>query len=120
MVNKNASETELSDIGILKTENTILYIDKIGNQCDEIYGVAKSVESTDEFSKSKIATNYYVKYRRGELFDPYGMDALKANAQDTRYRKVDKDVYEKYCKYLKTRRETFLLEAKREFIRKGY
>ena len=29
-------------------------------------------------------------------------------------------IFNKYNDYLKTRRETFLLEAKREFIRKGY
>lgn len=120
MVNKNASEKELFDIGISKSETVISYIDKTGKECDQILGVAKLVKSVDEFDKSKSNTNYYIKYRRGELFDPYGIDALKVNAKDTKYRKVDKDIYEKYCTYLQTRREVFFLEAKRDFIRKGF
>ena len=120
MISKNASEKELNDIGILHLQNVVSFISKTGDICEERDGVAKIVKNVDEVDNSKSNTYYNIKHRRGQLFDPYGIDALKANAQDTRYKKVDQYIFNKYNDYLKTRRETFLLEAKREFIRKGY
>lgn len=120
MISKNASEKELNDIGILHLQNLTSFVNKNGVSCEERDGVAKVVKMVDEIDESKSNIYYYIKHRRGQLFDPYGIDALKANAQDTRYKKVDEYIFNKYNDYLKTRRETFLLEAKREFIRKGY
>lgn len=120
MISKNVSEKELNDIGILHRQNIISYVDKTGNSCEEYNSVAKISQFVDEVDSSKINTYYYIKYRRGQLFDPYGIDALKSNAKDTRYKKVDEYIYNKYVDYLKTRREVYLHEAKRDFIRKGY
>lgn len=120
MVAKNSSPTELSEIGISSKRDFISFKDKTGKSCKEQDGVAKVVEFVSETDQEDIKFSYYVKYRRGQLFDPHGIDALKANAQDTRYKKVDELIYNKYIQYLTTKRETFLLEAKREFIRKGY
>lgn len=120
MVAKNSSPEELNKIGISETRDAVSFKDKTGKNCDERDGVAKIVQFASETDNEKVNHFYYVKHRRGQLFDPYGVDALKANAQDTRYKKVDEYIFNKYNDYLKTRRETFLLEAKREFIRKGY
>lgn len=120
MVAKNSSTEELNRIGISEKRDSTSFRDKTGKTCDERDAVAKLVEFVSETDGQKINFSYYVKHRRGQLFDPYGVDALKANAQDTRYKKVDEYIFNKYIDYLKTRRETFLLEAKREFIRKGY
>ncbi len=120
MVAKNSSATELNEIGIVSTRDSVNFRDKTGKVCEEKDAVAKIVKFNSETTEGKINSSYYVKYRRGQLFDPYGVDALKANAQDTRYKKVDEYIFNKYTDYLQTRRETFLLEAKREFIRKGY
>lgn len=120
MVAKNSSAEELNKIGISEKRDLISFKDKVGKNCDERDAIAKIVEFVSETDGEKVNFFYYVKHRRGQLFDPYGIDALKANAQDTRYKKVDEYIFNKYMDYLKTRRETFLLEAKREFIRKGY
>ena len=120
MVTKNSSTEELNKIGISEKRNSISFKDKTGKDCNERDAIAKVVEFVSEIDGEKINFSYYIKHRRGQLFDPYGIDALKANAQDTRYKKVDEYIFNKYIDYLTTRRETFLLEAKREFIRKGY
>jgi|688.fasta_scaffold275937_4 hypothetical protein len=120
MVAKNSSPEELNEIGISQEKDSIYFKDKTGKDCEERDGVAKVVQFAKENNDEKTSLYYYIKHRRGQLFDPYGVDALKANAQDTRYKKVDEYIFNKYNDYLKTRRETFLLEAKREFIRKGY
>lgn len=120
MIKKNSSVKELNEIGIVSKSNSVNFRDKSGKVCQEKDGVAKIVQFNSETAEDKINSSYYVKYRRGQLFDPYGVDALKTNAQDTRYKKVDEYIFNKYIDYLQTRRETFLLEAKREFIRKGY
>lgn len=109
MAHKNASAEELAEIGIVEKKNQTRFFDKRGLSCSESYAVAKIT-----------GNSYSIKYRRGELFDPYGIDELKANAQDTRYKKVDKSVFDQYVEYLKTRRTAYLLDARREFIRKGF
>ena len=116
MVNKNIDESELNDIGINATSITTVYLDKSGEEISEPEpknAVAKLINTDGK-------ANFYIKFRRGQLFDPYGIDALKINSRDIRYKKVDLNIYLSYKRYLETRREIFLTEAKREFIRKGY
>lgn len=114
MVRKNSSNEELEKIGVKLERAVVNYLDKKGLPSDETRAVAK----TSELSNGDVV--YYIKYRRGELFDPYGIDERKANALDTKYRKVDKYIFDSYVKYLGTRRTAYLSEARRDFIRKGY
>lgn len=109
MTRKNASAEELAEIGIIEEKDQTQFFDKKGLPCSENSAVAKIT-----------GNSYGIKYRRGELFDPYGIDELKANAKDTKYKKVDKSVFDQYVKYLQTRRSAYLLDARREFIRKGF
>ena len=116
MVDKNIDQSELNNIGINSSDIVTVYVDKTGKEindteCQDI--VAKLVNTDGK-------ANFYIKFRRGQLFDPYGMDALKINSKDIKYKKVDLNIYLAYKRYLETRREIFLIEAKREFIRKGY
>lgn len=113
MINKNSQEKELSDIGVkLETCETV-YLNKTGKSCKEHEAVAKIV-------KPSIGNaSYYVKHRRGELFDPYGIDELKAQSRDTLYKKVNKKIFDNYTKYLDTRRSIFLIESRRDFIQGG-
>lgn len=114
MVRKNSSNEELEKIGVKLKQAVVKYLDKKGLPSDETKAVAK----TSETPSGDVV--YYIKYRRGELFDPYGIDEMKINALDTKYRKVDEYIFNSYVKYLGTRRTAYLSEARRDFIRKGY
>jgi hypothetical protein len=116
MVNKNRDQSELNEIGINEDITVTVYVNKLGEEIekeDNQSVVAKLINTNGKAS-------FYIKFRRGQLFDPYGIDALKINSRDIRYKKVDLDIYLSYKRYLETRREIFLTEAKRSFIRKGY
>lgn len=113
MVRKNSTEKELEEIGIVNEKPKTEYLDKTGKVCNENFGIIKIVG----FKNSKT---YYIKYRRGELFDPYGMDERKAQASDTKYKKVDEEIFKSYLKYLSSRRYVYLSEARRSFINKGF
>lgn len=118
MVDKNIDQSELNNIGINIESITTIYLDKSGK---ETSGIEIEPQNTvAKFVNVDGKTNFYIKFRRGQLFDPYGIDALKINSRDARYKKVDLDIYLSYKRYLETRREIFLTEAKRSFIRKGY
>lgn len=120
MVNKAINQEELSAIGIeMPKENTVLYYDKAGNPCEADRAVAKSTELQAEEGKSPV-TVYYVKHGRGQVFDPYGIDMHKTNAYNFQFKKVDQEIFINYIKYLSTRREIYLISARRAFINKGY
>ena len=114
MVNKNHEQDELIAIGVTQSQINTVYFDKASKEIIEERDAVAKIVNTDG------KETHYIKFRRGQLFDPYGIDALKLNARDNRYKKVDMDLFLLYKKYLQTRRETFLLQAKRDFIKKGY
>jgi hypothetical protein len=114
MVNKNHEQEELNNIGVVQSEIAIVYYDKTSKTINEERDAVAKIVNTDGKETP------YIKFRRGQLFDPYGVDALKLNARDNKYKKVDMDLFLVYKKYLETRREVFLLQAKRDFIKKGY
>ena len=119
MISKSISHQELKDIGIeMPQENLVAYYDKSGKDCEEDRAVAKIVQINNE--NNSIVTSYHVKHGRGQLFDPYGLDMNKTKAFDFQFRKVDKEIFESYSKYLQTRREIYLISARRLFINKGY
>lgn len=121
MISKSATQQELKDIGIEQPiQNIVSLYDKYGKLCEEENkSVAKTVQISSE-NKETVLTTYYVKHGRGQLFDPYGLDMNKTKAFDFQFRKVDKEIFEAYSKYLQTRREVYLISARRLFINKGY
>jgi hypothetical protein len=119
MVSKSATEQELQTIGITAPrQNLIFHYDKAGKICNEDKAVAKAVQIATEDGKD-VTVTYHVKHGRGQLFDPYGIDMNKTNAFDFQFKKVDKDIFDSYTKYLTTRREYFLTTARRSYISKG-
>lgn len=114
MIHKNVPDSDLEKIGAIRAKDSVTYFDKSGKKCTEKTAVAKTIEN------GAGVTTYYVKHRRGEVFDPYGIDELKSQALDTRYKKVNESVFNNYKKYLDTRRGIYLLDAKREFIRGNF
>jgi len=120
MVIKNATEEELNSMGILQQQdNTTYFYDKAYNLCDEKKAVAKIVKIPSETNESHSVV-YYIKHGRGQLFDPYGIDMNKAKAFDFQFKKADNEIFDNYSKYLSTRREVYLISARRSFINKGY
>lgn len=119
MVSKTATEQELTSIGITTPrQNLVSYYDKTGKSCNEDKAVAKVVQIATEDGMD-VTITYHVKHGRGQLFDPYGIDMNKTNAFDFQFKKVDKDIFDNYTKYLNTRREYFLTTARRAYINKG-
>jgi magnesium-transporting ATPase (P-type) len=113
----------MSDIASLNLpdvdEITTQYFDKTGNLTKEEFAVAKITKFHNKESDS-LTVNYYIKFGRGMLFDPYGMDMNKMNSYNFQFKKVDQDIYSKYLQYLKTRRSMFLTYAQRDYVSKGY
>ena len=120
MVQKSIDQEQLSEMGITAPkQNLVFYRDKAGKSCDEDKAVAKIVQIATEDGKD-VTLAYYVKHGRGQVFDPYGIDMHKTNAYNFQFKKVDEEIFTNYNKYLSTRREIYLISARRAFINKGY
>lgn len=113
--NENLSGLNIPDTDDIAT----VFIGKSGVLCDQKDSVAKYCTIQNK-ENNRSVINYYIKYGRGMLFDPYGMDMNKINSYNFQYKKVDESIYNKYLEYLKSRREVFLTQAQREFVNKGY
>ena len=109
MTRKHNDNSELQKIGIKIDEEKILYFDKNGNETTNL------LDSVLKTYKDK----YFVKYYRGTLFDPFGMDDKKINAPDIKYKEIKKDVYQLYEKYLKTKIKAHFLLACRLYNNRG-
>jgi len=57
---------------------------------------------------------FFVKFYRGKLFDPHGLDRNKT--RNSEYRKVDATTFDLYLSYLKSRKGDLLLRAERRCI----
>ena len=57
---------------------------------------------------------FFVKFYRGTLFDPHGLD--KNKIKNAQYRKVDATTFDLYLSYLKSRKGDLLLRAERRCI----
>jgi len=60
--------------------------------------------------------SYFIKFFRGTIFDPNGMDSNKINAINMEFRKVEKKTFDFYVEYLKTKKRNSLTWAERSNI----
>lgn len=97
--------------------NTIL-IDKFGNETDDANkSVAKIVEVEDP---ALPKNNYYIKYSRGELVDPHHIEGTRGfNDKRYTFKKVDKDIYALYFRFLKTKNRLYFTQARRLLMRRS-
>ena len=58
----------------------------------------------------------FVKFYRSRLFNPNGADGIKINSVQTEYKKVTKETFDFYRKYLSTNRQEFFLRAERKCL----
>jgi hypothetical protein len=56
---------------------------------------------------------HYIKYGRGDLFDPYGIDREKSNRPYYNFKKVSEKIFSHYMNYLRTEKRIYLTRAKR-------
>lgn len=60
-------------------------------------------------------TNFcYVKFFRGKMFDPQGIDATKIGLAE--FKRVKENIFNLYFNYLKTKNGESLIRAEREYI----
>lgn len=91
---------------------------------EEFYNAHATIVENEKEAVAKIANVedkkvYYIKYGRGEIFDPWGIDRNKQNSFVFSLRKANEEIFNLYIEYLKTRREVFLTRARRLFINLG-
>ena len=72
---------------------------------------------TCAFSIAKLQKeSYFIKFFRGTIFDPDGMDSNKINAINMEFKKVEKKTFDFYVEYLKTKKRNSLTWAERSNI----
>ena len=63
---------------------------------------------------ARVENFRHVKFFRGKMFDPQGVDANKTKLAE--YRKVDEDTFNLYIDYLKTKNGESLIRAERRYV----
>ena len=82
----------------------------------ERYNLA-SIPKLEAFVNQQVdKKTYHVKFFRGRLLDPFGIDASKSQDMFAEYKKVAKNTFKFYVDYLKTRRKNNLTWAERSHI----
>ena len=79
----------------------------------------EKVQKKDAFVKvveNGEYTTYYIKYGRGDLFDPFGADKNMHSRPYFNFRKVKEEVYAYYLEYLTKRDRIFLTRARRSLM----
>jgi|TARA_R100000406_G_scaffold26854_1_gene17316 hypothetical protein len=79
----------------------------------------EEVKEKDAFAKIVVNGEYkthYIKYGRGDLFDPFGADRNMHNRPYFDFRKVKENVYNYYIEYLTNRDRIFLTRARRSLM----
>tara|TARA_R100000742_G_C4224254_1_gene47251 strand:+ start:274 stop:606 length:333 start_codon:yes stop_codon:yes gene_type:complete len=90
-------------------EKVTTFIGVRGNEVKERDAFVKVVEN-GEF------TTHYIKYGRGDLFDPYGADKNMHNRPYFDFKKVKENVYDYYIQYLTNTDRIFLTRARRSMM----
>ncbi len=85
-----------------------IFFGKGGNQVDSSDCLAKILKTVHK-------EHYFVWVWRGDIFDPYGTDILMRAAFTAKFCKVNKDVFENYIKYLKTKNRAYYNYARRNY-----
>jgi len=64
---------------------------------------------------------YFIWFWRGVLFDPYNGTDILRRSQETqaKFKKVDKETFELYMRYLKTKNMLYLTRARRKALEKA-
>lgn len=113
------------DVSEFEPQKDVLYsyIDKDGNETGKINTAVAYVSSTYSEGEEEPNKKYFIKFFRGTIFDPHGMDASRANSNASNassltgeFKKANVVVFAHYSDYLRTRHNNSLVRAGREYI----
>ena len=113
------------DVSEFEPKKDVLYsyLDKNGNEVMKINTAVAYIASIYNQGQENPDEKYYVKFFRGSIFDPHGMDAARADSSPSNaspltgeFKKVNRAVFAHYSDYLKTRHNNSLVRAGREYI----
>jgi len=105
--NEDVSNLNLPDPQ--STERT--YFGKSGEEIAEKEGFAM----VSEVDKTK---SYYILYNRAEIIDAYNDRLSRSSSTTRKFKKVSKDCFDFYMKYLKTRNTLYFTRARRTMTEK--
>lgn len=105
---KRQDNVDVSDLNIPEPPyRSEVFYGKGGNTVDESAAFVKVMT----VGKWEV---YFIWFWRGVLFDPYGSDILRRGQEGiAKFRKVNKETYEHYMKYLKSKNKVWLTRAKK-------
>lgn len=93
------------------------------SKSEVFFGVGGNMVENDVYALAKIVTinskeYYFIWFWRGDIHDPYGPDILRKSQQFiSKFTKVNKETFDNYFRYLKTKNRLYLTRAKRSAIR---
>ena len=76
----------------------------------------KTVTEKKAFAKtvtSSLGSQYYIKYGRGEILDPYQIDSLRTNGKLFTFKKVSQEAFDLYNRYLTNKNRLYFTRARR-------
>jgi len=113
------------DVSEFEPKKDVLYsyLDKNGNETKKISEAVAYTVSICEKGQERPNEKYHVKFFRGSIFDPHGMDAARANSSPSNaspltgeFKKVNVQTFNYYTDYLRTHKKNSLVRAGREHI----
>jgi len=100
-------DEDISDLNLPNPEAIITnFVGKDGASVEEGKAFAKTVTSS-------LGCQYYIKYGRGEILDPYQIDSLRINGKLFTFKKVSQQAFVLYNKYLNNRNRLYFTRARR-------
>jgi hypothetical protein len=96
------------------TQTNIYFVDKTGKECEEKFALAKTV--TSNYGYDNVSKQFFIRYGRAELIDPYGVDSGVSIAKLSslyKFKKVSEKAYSAYLKYLKSKNRIHFTTARR-------
>jgi len=96
-------------------ESAVFYYNKKREIVDDDFTAVAKLSAVKKDGEEKYT--FYLRKSEGDIYDPYGVRQItKSTIQLYPYKKVDKEVFDLYFEYLKTRKDIYLIKAKREDI----
>ena len=106
---------DISDLNIPAAyETTVEFFGEKGQKVESDISLCKTVSTYLDYETYSI--QYFVRVGRGEVIDPYGADFGYTKSKLSsmyKFKKVSKDAFESYQKYLKTKNRLHFTNARR-------
>lgn len=104
---------DIEDFGEPKRSVSQRFFLGSGKETDiETHQTCAKIKSRHE--DGQVKNFCHIKFFRGKMFDPQGIDANKNKLAE--YRKVDEDTFNLYLDYLKSKNGESLIRAERRYI----